>query len=138
MTISFYCCFNFFYCLGMFILLSFWFFVVLYNLIFQVIAIDVLLMATCVYVCVCVCVCARARVCVCVCVCTSVYVLSKAKASSVWISWDTREQINHVILKTLIPYAKSLHHYFRMQHLTFLTSHFILFAQQKWAKPRLS
>ena len=130
MTISFNCCFNFFYCLGMFILLSFWFFVVLYNLIFQVIVIDVLLMTTCVYVCV--------YVCVCVCVCTSVYVLSKAKASSVWISWDTREQINDVILKTLISYAKSLHRYFRMQHLTFLTSHFILFAQQKRAKPRLS
>ena len=45
----------------MFILLSFWFFVVLYNLIFQVIVIDVLLMTTCVYVCV--------YVCVCVCVC---------------------------------------------------------------------
>ena len=45
MTISFYCCFNF-VCLEMFILLSFWFFIVLRNFIFQIIIIDVLLMAT--------------------------------------------------------------------------------------------
>ena len=50
------------------------------------------------------------------------------KTSSVWISWDTREQINHVMLKTLIFYVKSLHLYFRMQQLTFLTTQFILFA----------
>ena len=32
-----------------------------------------------------------------------------------------------VVLRTFLSYAKSLHHYFRMKHLTFLTSHFILF-----------
>ena len=45
MTISFYCYFNVF-CLEMFILLSFLFFIVLRNFIFQIIIIDVLLMAT--------------------------------------------------------------------------------------------
>ena len=49
------------------------------------------------------------------------------KASSVWISWTVREQINDVVLKTYISYVRSLHHYFRMKHLTFLTSNFILF-----------
>ena len=58
------------------------------------------------------------------CVCLRPFTV---KASSVWISWDTREQINDVTLKTLISYAKYLHRYFRMQHLTFLTSQFILF-----------
>ena len=71
-------------------------------------------------VCVCVCVCARARararVCVCVCVCEC---LSTVKASSVWIRWCTREQINNVMLKMLSSYANSLHCYFRMQSLTF-------------------
>ena len=47
---------------------------------------------------------------------------------SVSINWDTREQINDVMLKTLISYAKSLHLYFRMQHLIFLSTQFILFA----------
>ena len=37
---------NFFYCLEMFIVLSFWFFIVLRNFIFQMVIIDVLLMAT--------------------------------------------------------------------------------------------
>ena len=64
-------------------------------------------------------------VCVCVCVCLRPFTM---KALSVWISWDTREQINDVMLKTLISYAKSLHRYFRMQNLAFLSSHFILFA----------
>ena len=63
---------------------------------------------------------------------------STVKASSVWIRWHAREQINDVMLKTLISYAKFLHRYFRMQHLTFLTSHFILFAHQKRAKSRLN
>ena len=45
--------------------------------------------------------------------------VSTVKASSVWIRWDTREQINNVMLKTLNSCAKSLHRYFRMQHLTF-------------------
>ena len=72
--------------------------------------------------CVCVCVCARARVCV-VCVRPST-----VKALSFWIRWDAREQINGVMLKMVVFYAQSLHDYFRMKHLTFLTSRFILFA----------
>ena len=52
--------------------------------------------------------------CVCMCLCPSTM-----KASSVWISWDTREQINDVVLKTLDSSAGSLHHYFGMQNLTF-------------------
>ena len=66
-------------------------------------------------------------VCVCVCVCLRPFTV---KASLVWISWDTREQINDVMLKKLISYVKSFHRYFLMHHLTltFLTSHFILFA----------
>ena len=52
----------------------------------------------------------------CVCVCLS---LSTVKASSVWISWDTREQINDVVLKTLDSSSGSPHRYFGMQNLTF-------------------
>ena len=52
----------------------------------------------------------------CVCVCLS---LSTVKASSVWISWDTREQINDVVLKTLDSSSGSLHRFFGMQSLTF-------------------
>ena len=101
------------------------------------------LIATCVFVCVCVCVCVcvYVYVCVCICVCVCVHVCVSAftvKVSSVWISWDTREQINDVILKKLISSAKSLHRYFRMQHITCLTSHFILFPHQKRAKPRIN
>ena len=89
---------------------------------------------------------ARARLCVylrpftvkvCVCVCMYLRPFT-VKASSVCISWDIREQINDVMLKALISYAKSLHRYFRIQHLTFLTSHIILFAHQKREKPRLN
>ena len=69
----------------------------------------------CVRVCVCVCVCVRARAPVCV----RGLRPSTVKASSVWIKWDTREQINDVMLKTLNSYADSLHRYFRMQNLTF-------------------
>ena len=76
--------------------------------------------------CVCVCVCVFVCLCVCVCVCVCVRP-SMVKASSVWIRWDIREQINDIMLKTLISYAKSLHRYLRMQHLTFLPSHIILF-----------
>ena len=65
--------------------------------------------------------CNHVCVCVRVCVCTST-----VKASSVWIGWTTREQINSVVLKTFISHGKSLHCYCRMKHLTFLTSHFIL------------
>ena len=79
----------------------------------------------------------QARVCVCVCVCVCLRQFT-VKASSAWISWGTREQTNDVILKTLISYAKPFHPNFRMQHLTFLTSHFILLAHQKRTKPRLN
>ena len=44
---------------------------------------------------------------------------STVKASSVWDRWDTREQINDVMLKTLNSYTDSLHRYFGMQNLTF-------------------
>ena len=59
-------------------------------------------------VCLCVRACVRACVCVCVCVCARP---STLKASSVWIRWDIREQINDVMLKTLNSYADSLHRY---------------------------
>ena len=49
------------------------------------------------------------------------------KASSHWISWGAREQVNDVLIKTLLSSAKSLHRYFRMKHQTVLTSHFFLF-----------
>ena len=72
--------------------------------------------------------------CVCVCVCLRPFIV---KALPVWISWNTREQINDVILETLISYAKFLHSYFRMQHLIFLTSHLIMLIHQDRAKPQL-
>ena len=71
----------------------------------------------CVYVCVCVCVCA--------CVCVYVYPRWRLHLSGMW---DTRAQIKDVMFKMLISYAKSLHRYFRMQHLNFLTSLFTLSA----------
>ena len=67
---------------------------------------ETLFVVVVVVVCVCVCV----SVCVCVCVCLRP---STVKASSVWISWDTKEQINDVMLKTLDSF------YFGMQNLTF-------------------
>ena len=69
--------------------------------------------------------------CVCVCVCLRQLTM---KTSSVWIRWDTRERINDVMLKMVISYATSLQCYFRIHHLTFLTSHFILFAQLETAR----
>ena len=75
-------------------------------------------------VCVCVCVCVRACVCVCLCLCLCLRPFT-VKASSVWISSVVREQINDVMLKWSISYTKSLHRYFRMRHLSFLTSHVI-------------
>ena len=65
----------------------------------------------------------RWYLCVCVFVCVRPFTV---KASSVWISWSTREQINDVVLKTFVSYAKSLHRYFRMNLRAFLTSYFIL------------
>ena len=67
---------------------------------------------------------------VCVCVCARVRVRVRpftVKASSAWNSWTAREQINDIALETFTFYAKYLHCYFRMKHLTFLTNHFILF-----------
>ena len=60
----------------------------------------------------------------CLCVCLHPFTV---KASSVWISWTAREQINDVLLIMFLSYSKFLHRYFRIKHLTFLTSHFILF-----------
>ena len=84
----------------------------------------------CMRVCVCVCVCVGGWVCVgvCVCVCGSPFTV---KVSSAWISWNAREQINDIMLKTFLLYAKYLHHYFRMKLQTFLTSHFILFTYNR-------
>ena len=65
---------------------------------------------------VCVCACVRACMRVCVCVCLGP---STVKASSVWISWDAREQINDVVLKTLDSSGGSLYCYLGMQNLTF-------------------
>ena len=90
----------------------------------------------------CVCVLVQVYVlCVCVCVSVSVSVsvcTSSLKVLSVSISWIAKEQINDVVLKTSFSYAKSLRHYFRMKHLTFPTSEFILFTHQKRAEPRLN
>ena len=58
----------------------------------------------------------------CICMCLSPFT---EKASSVWNSWNTRKQINDVVLKTFLFSAKSLLRYFRMKHQIFLTSHFI-------------
>ena len=81
-----------------------------------------------IYLCVCVCVCVCARVCVCVGARARARLRPfTVKASSVWNSWITREQINNVTVKMFISYAKFLHRYFGMQHLTFQTIHFILF-----------
>ena len=69
-------------------------------------------------VCVCVlCVCVSVRVCVCVCVCLRP---STVNASSVW-SWNSRGQINDVVLKTFLSSAKSLHRYFSIKHRALLT-----------------
>ena len=56
-----------------------------------------------IYICVCVCVCVCVRVSVCVCVRPFA-----VKASSVWISQTVREQINDIVLKKFISYAKLL------------------------------
>ena len=59
------------------------------------------------------------------------YRLLTVKASSVWISWNPREQINDVMLKTFLFYVKSLHYYFRMKPQTFLTGSFILLTHNR-------
>ena len=80
--------------------------------------------SVCWCVCVLVCLCACVRACVCLSVCVPPFII---KVSSVGISWTTREQINHVLLNMFISYAKFSQRYLRMKHLTFLTSHFMLF-----------
>ena len=62
---------------------------------------------------------------------------STEKASSVWV-WNSRGQINDVVLKTFLSSTKSFHRYFSMKHQAFLTSRFILFTHQKRTKPRLN
>ena len=52
--------------------------------------------------------------------------------------WTASERLNDVMLKMFLSYAKSLHCYFKMEHQTFLTNHFILFTHQKRAEPRLN
>ena len=64
---------------------------------------SILLIQLCVYVCVCMC------VCVCVCLCVRVYVYSPWRLHLSKISWNTRKQINNVVLKTFIFHADSLH-----------------------------
>ena len=86
----------------------------------------VVLVSTCVCVCMCVCACVCVCVCVCVHACLFVHPFT-LKASYVWFSWNAREQINDVVLKTFLSSTKSLRRYFRMKHQAFLTSHFILF-----------
>ena len=92
-------------------------------------------------VCVCVCV-----WCVCVCVCVVCLNPSNVKASSV-CSWNSNRsgnkefelgRINDAVLKTFRSCAKSLHRYFNIKQRAFITSRFILFTQQKLAKPRLN
>ena len=62
---------------------------------------------------------------------------STENASSVWV-WNSRGQINDVVLKTFLSSTKSFHRYFSMKHQAFLTSRFILFTHQKRTKPRLN
>ena len=63
-------------------------------------------------------VCGCGCVCVCVCVCLRPF---SVKTSSVWVSWNAREQVNDIVLKTFLSSAKSLHRCFRMKHHAFLT-----------------
>ena len=60
----------------------------------------------------------------CVCVCLRPFTV---KASSVWNSWNAREQINDVVLKTFLFSAKFPHRSLRIKYQVFLTKHFILF-----------
>ena len=76
------------------------------------------------------------RVCVFVYVCVCLRP-STVKASSVW-GWNSRGQINDIVLKTFLSSSKSLYGQFSMKHRGFLTSCFILFIHQMWTKPRLN
>ena len=55
-----------------------------------------------------------------VCVCVF-HVHVTVKTSSVWNSWNVREQVNDVVLKTFLSSAKSFHRYFSTE-----PNHFIL------------
>ena len=63
------------------------------------------------------------RVCVCVCLRPST-----VKASFIW-GWNSRGQINDVVMKTFFSSAKFCYHYFSMKNRAFLTSRFIYFTQ---------
>ena len=73
-------------------------------------------------------------VCMCVCVCTSIQ--RKGFICMDQLECQGTDQ-QCCVEDVYFSYANSLHYHFRMKHLTFLTSHFILFTHQKWAKPRL-
>ena len=60
-------------------------------------------------------------VCVCVCVCVHVYILSPWRLH-LFLGWNSRGQINDLVLKTLLSSTKFLHRYFSMKHQAFLTS----------------
>ena len=72
--------------------------------------------------------------CVCVCVCVCVHPFT-VKASSVLVIWNAREQNNDIAMKTFLFYAKSLHRYFRMKQLTFLTIDVVLLTHLKQEEP---
>ena len=61
----------------------------------------------------------------CMCMCLRPFTV---KTSTVWSSWNVREQVKDVALNTFLSSAKSLYRYFRMKHQALLTSYFILFA----------
>ena len=67
------------------------------------------------------CVCVRACVRACVRLRPSI-----VKALSIW-GWNSRGEINDVVLKTFLSSAKYLHRYFSMKHRAVLTGRFILF-----------
>ena len=72
--------------------------------------------------------------CVRACVCLRPSIV---KASSVW-GWNSRGQINDVVLKTFLSSAKYLHRYFSMKHWAVLTGRFIQFTNWKQEKTRLN
>ena len=63
--------------------------------------------------------------CVCVRACVRLRP-SIVKALSIW-GWNSRGEINDVVLKTFLSSAKYLHRYFSMKHRAVLTGRFILF-----------
>ena len=67
------------------------------------------------------------RLCVSVCVCVCVFTSIHCEGFICLDSWNLREEIRDVVLKMSLYSVESLHRYFRMKHLAFLTSHLILF-----------